>query len=227
MIKLFLKAKHWQLFTIFFALPLILQFVVMGDIMSIMPFDADSNQDPTELFDSLVKVYTWMPIVFLPALFGYTAWFWSISVGFYPKLPDHHKLNLVLFKWMVIASAVLIMYMLYVFSTNIPKIFDSIVTEQSLANLETLIWPLLMMIPIGLIGFVCMMYAIYHTAKTIKLMELGDSDKKSEIIGEFVLLWFYYIGVWILQPKINKMISDDFESPKRETMDDKKSLYDN
>ena len=25
------------------------------------------------------------------------------------------------------------------------------------------------------------------------------------VLGEFFLLWFYFIGIWIVQPKVNRL----------------------
>jgi hypothetical protein len=30
-----------------------------------------------------------------------------------------------------------------------------------------------------------------------------------EFAGEFFMLWFYFIGIWIIQPKINKMAENE------------------
>jgi hypothetical protein len=43
-------------------------------------------------------------------------------------------------------------------------------------------------------------------AKTIKTVELQREVNFSEFIGEFFMIWFYFIGIWILQPKINRMV---------------------
>ena len=57
------------------------------------------------------------------------------------------------------------------------------------------------------------MFGIFHTmyfaAKTIKCVELKRNVTFSDIAGEFFLIWFFPIGVWILQPRINKLIDGD------------------
>lgn len=55
----------------------------------------------------------------------------------------------------------------------------------------------------------CAFYQYWFIAKTIKTAELQRDVKFSEYVGEFFLVWFYPIGVWILQPTINKLVAED------------------
>jgi len=48
-------------------------------------------------------------------------------------------------------------------------------------------------------------YSMYFVAKTIKTAELQRKVGFGDFVGEFFLLWFYFIGVWIVQPKVNKL----------------------
>jgi bacteriorhodopsin len=60
--------------------------------------------------------------------------------------------------------------------------------------------------PINLIGLACIIYCIYFVARTIKMVELQRKVIFSEFIFEFFLIWFYPIGVWLIQPRINRII---------------------
>jgi hypothetical protein len=50
-------------------------------------------------------------------------------------------------------------------------------------------------------------YSLYFVAKTIKTVELQTKVSFSDFAGEFLLIWFFPIGIWVVQPKINKMIN--------------------
>jgi hypothetical protein len=50
------------------------------------------------------------------------------------------------------------------------------------------------------------LYSFYFVAKTFKTVELQREVAFSDFVGEFFLLLLFPIGVWIIQPKINKMI---------------------
>jgi len=54
----------------------------------------------------------------------------------------------------------------------------------------------------------CLFYCLYFVAKTLKTVELQREVSFNDFIAEFFLTWFFPIGVWILQPRINKMIKE-------------------
>ena len=66
-----------------------------------------------------------------------------------------------------------------------------------------------LIIPLHLFAMFCIFYAMYFVAKTIKTVELQREVQFSDFVGEFFLIWFYAIGIWILQPKINKMMEEE------------------
>ncbi|HMQ60497.1 MAG TPA: hypothetical protein PKE06_07510 [Flavilitoribacter sp.] len=45
---------------------------------------------------------------------------------------------------------------------------------------------------------------MYIAAKTLKSVELQRNVVFGDFIGEFVLIWFQFTGVWFIQPKLNK-----------------------
>ena len=63
--------------------------------------------------------------------------------------------------------------------------------------------------------------AIQHSDanSTIEIVLDMDSQVKvavideGDFVGEFFLMWFNYIGVWILQPRINRIANDELETP--------------
>ncbi|MEN9640511.1 MAG: hypothetical protein RLZZ262_2380, partial [Bacteroidota bacterium] len=42
----------------------------------------------------------------------------------------------------------------------------------------------------------------------IKLLELQREVRFSEFIREFFLIWFFPIGIWFIQPKINRWFEE-------------------
>ena len=63
-------------------------------------------------------------------------------------------------------------------------------------------------LPLHLFSMFCILYSLYFVAKTFKTVELQREVTFSDFAGEFFLIWFYPIGIWIVQPKINKMVED-------------------
>ncbi|MCC1483634.1 hypothetical protein [Winogradskyella immobilis] len=67
------------------------------------------------------------------------------------------------------------------------------------------VWIVTIIIPLHLFSMFCIFHTIYYVAKTIKTVELKRRVSFIDFAGDFFLVWFYFIGVWILQPKINKV----------------------
>ncbi len=60
---------------------------------------------------------------------------------------------------------------------------------------------------IGLYIVYAFLQSFGFAGRIIKSMELNRKSKKHESIGYFFLLIFFPIGIWFLQPKINKLIN--------------------
>lgn len=192
-----------------------------------IPFDMQVEPDPAEMAELFSRVFMWLPLIILPVVLGFAGWLWSISVGLYPKLPPSHGLNINLFKAMIIISLALMGLALYFMMNVFDSMFVILENPDDLTEIPTWVGQIFMMIPLILISVGCSIYTYYHTAKTIKLVEVGDTKAKPEFIGEFFMIWFYYIGIWILQPKINKMAEDDYVTPSVDDIVNDSKTYDN
>jgi hypothetical protein len=60
------------------------------------------------------------------------------------------------------------------------------------------------------IPFFYVVYAFLHSlsfpAKSVKTIELGQKAKLGDYLGDFFLIVFIPIGIWFLQPRINRII---------------------
>jgi hypothetical protein len=57
-----------------------------------------------------------------------------------------------------------------------------------------------------LLSMVCIFLGLRFAAKTMKSVEIGRLARFSDYAGEFFLIWFSPIGVWFLQPRLNKIV---------------------
>jgi hypothetical protein len=62
-----------------------------------------------------------------------------------------------------------------------------------------------LIIPLHLFSMFCIFYSLYFIAKALKTVESQKTVSFSDFAGEFFLIWFFPIGVWIIQPRINKL----------------------
>lgn len=110
-------------------------------------------------------------------------WIWSIGTKLHIQSKPDNKLKLYLFKVSILFPLVYGIYGIY----RMISIGDVIMTMHFAAMLSTL-------------------YAMIFAAKTLKSAELKENAPVSEYLGDFFLIWFFPIGIWILQPRIHNII---------------------
>lgn len=180
MIK-FLQLKHWQLFALLFGTTFILQFITFGSV-------AITNEPKT-----LIYLFPIVMIVYFGLFFG---WFYSMGTNFHRKLPTSVKMNLKKFK------IFLAIPMIYIFFLSVFQI--GMISEISNNNQPNPTY-LLFIVPIHLFSMYCIFYCMYFIAKEFKSVEVQKPVTFSDFAGEFFLLWFFPLGIWIIQPRINKI----------------------
>ncbi len=179
----FLKAKHWQLFILMVGLPFLFQIITIVYVI---------------VTDNPLFALSTFPIFMLLYVIIFFGWFWSIGVGLHKFLPENHNLNLNKFKiFFFIPLAYIIILM---FSMMYLGLFEQFPPPDDMIGIS-----LILILPFHLFSAFCMFYMLYFCAKTIKSIELNREVEFSDYAGEFFLIWFYIIGIWILQPKINKI----------------------
>lgn len=199
MTERFLKAKHWQLFALMFGIPMVFQFVAMGAMIASV---ADGTPPtPAEML-SFFKFFPVLMIVLSATFFG---WFWSIAIGLQDKVPAHVKMKTRKFK---IFFFVPIIY-LPLFSLGMVTVMSAVVGMAETGgqpNIGLMGSIMAIIFPLHFFTMFCMFYTLYFVAKTFKTVELQRETAFSDFVGEFFMLWFYPIGIWIIQPKVNKMV---------------------
>ena len=190
MIQTFLRAKHWQLFLLVFGAPFLIQIILMTSVFASIATDAN----PDVLLLTVMKVYPFVMLLVTGVLFG---WMWSVGAGLHEKVPEELRLNLNWFKFTILFPfSYLAILMIAIFAMFSLSEFS----EQSLNPMV-----IFLIIPFHLITIVCMFYCFYHVARTMRTAELKKKLQFGDYAGEFFLIWFYPIGVWVLQPRINKL----------------------
>ena len=56
------------------------------------------------------------------------------------------------------------------------------------------------------VGIGSTLYVVYFTAKIFKIVEYQRNVEFSEFKKEFFIMVLYPVGIWLLQPKINKIV---------------------
>ena len=195
---LFLRAKHWQLFVAFVVLPFIIGMVFMINmLMNILP---DSEPDPIKIFSHL----KFFPLVVILFMAGKMCWQWAVAIRLQRLAPpgvQFRNTAFQIFFWFVMLFYPVLFFCMFSF-------INSIATAGRMVDPKDFVW-FIAIFPLSLFNTFCMFYCYYYSAKTYKTVELQRDVTMSDFILECVLIWFFFVGVWILQPKINKMIDPD------------------
>ncbi len=187
----FLKLKHWQLFVLVIGMPVIVQMI------SIIRF-AFVSFDPTAMFTGWTLSIIFLAIFLIMGVFY--GWLYTLGVNLNKKLPGTVKMNLTTFRWFVFIPVVyMICYCIFMFTVLI-HLFES-----GEPDVSVIFASLGIIIPLHLFAIFCVIYCLNFVAKSLKAVEWQRPVTFSDYAGEFFLIWFFPIGIWFIQPRINKM----------------------
>jgi hypothetical protein len=86
--------------------------------------------------------------------------------------------------------------------------FKNILGNGVEPNVGTMFGLLIFILPMHLFSMFCIFYSLYFVAKTFKTVELQREVSFSDFAGEFFMIWFLLIGIWIIQPKVNRLVEN-------------------
>jgi hypothetical protein len=121
-------------------------------------------------------------------LFGFCflAWFWAMGSFLDAIVRPELKMKLGFFRFALIYS---VFYAFFFF-----RFVLSIHPAQ-----------LFLIVPLHLFAMFCILYMFYFASKYLVLAEKEKPVSFQDYAGPFFLLCFFPIGVWIIQPKINRL----------------------
>ncbi len=203
MSQLFLKAKHWQFFLITFALPFLAQSVMMNWMVNEITNNVEilEKANPTEMLyimDVQLLVYA---IVGMLATLVYYGWMWSVVHGLQKRIPDGITVKTGLFKLALLIPFLSSCALLLSMRGLIMGAFNKLIAGATDWDFSSLYW----IIPLFFFSIFCNFYCFYVVAKTVKTVELKREVRFGDFVGEFFMTWFFPIGVFMIQPKINVM----------------------
>jgi len=183
--KFFLKLKHWQFFGLTVGLLFIIKIVVLVVI-------ATRN---INLFDNPKADY-FAALLFFVFFFIFVGWFYALGTNLNKKLPDGVKMSLKKFKWFSFLSVALVVAFVVFY-----------------VGLASLFWlPDIVFAGLYLFVVFCYCYCFNFSIKSLKAVELQRAVTFSDYAGDLFLFLFFPIGVWIIQPRINKIFEEKEEA---------------
>jgi hypothetical protein len=91
------------------------------------------------------------------------------------------------------------------FSLVYPVIYMPIFFPLLLSDIllsKNFIWPL------HLACMACLFYLLYFVSRCFGLVEKEKPVSFYDYAGPFFLLWFFPLGIWIIQPKVNRLYAE-------------------
>lgn len=181
--NLSLKLRAWQLFVILVGLPFCFSALLVSPLIS-------SNQVNAEVLFTVVPLFVLVygGIIFL--------WFWALGVGLNELIPEKIRPRAKFFKFGVMYSAayMVLFQTVFLLSVNGHKI-DDLLPIVALMHL---------------FAMYCMFYSIHFISKNLVTHEQQREVEFESYSVVFFLLWLFPIGVWFIQPRLNKL----YESTK-------------
>lgn len=201
MINFFHKLKHWQLFLLLFVLPVVLQLLI---VFTMLPSFLNSSADEFAIFG----VFKYFFIITFISIFGLFGWIWSIVIGLNSKVPTQVDMKLKRFKLFFFIPLFYLVLLSLFMSFFLPDFIVNLEMSNSPPDPRMMFGSMALIMPFHFLSIFSIFYCYYVAAKTLKSIEFQREAKFDEFIGEFVLLWINFVGVWILQPKINAMVEN-------------------
>ncbi|OCX52831.1 hypothetical protein BEL04_00420 [Mucilaginibacter sp. PPCGB 2223] len=197
-----------------FGLPFIFYIFMMVSI-----FSAATSGNAVNVFG----VFKFFPILMLLVIGVQFGWFWSVAVGLQPKVPEIVKMKIKRFKVFFFIPLVYMALMIGLMCFLLSSV-DFLNPQGSGlfaagVNPAAILVPFAVIIPLHLFSIFCIFYCLYFVAKTLKTAEVQKEVEFSDFAAEFFLIWFYPIGIWFIQPRINKLIQE----PSLDAPDEKNS----
>lgn len=120
-----------------------------------------------------------------PAAFGYLLWIFSI-LKFVSRA--HEVGSKALTNLSLVSFAIILVYAVLSYCVLIEALTDG--------------W---LISVLHLVTMVSLFFSMFYASYLIKSSELRRGVSLSECLGEFLLIWIFPVGIWVLQPRLNKL----------------------
>jgi hypothetical protein len=175
---LFLRAKHWQIFLVLFGGMSVGQVAMIGSM-------ATTAGAP----EGIVRINPLIAVITGLLMSSFLGWFWSMGSFLSSIVQPALKLKMGFFRFALFYAAIYLPVFMVLFQSLNPTVSAVIM-------------------PFHFFAMYCIFYLLYFVSKSLVLVETGKAASFYDYAGPFFLIWFFPIGVWIIQPRINRLYAD-------------------
>ena len=144
--------------------------------------------------EALKRVFPFFAVMELFAI-CFALWLWSLGVFLNSVVPLHLRMKLTFFRLSVIYLPLYVpVFGVFFQNQNLPPVM--------VIALYALIFPL------HLFGMFCQIYNMYFVSKSLAVAEVLRLASFPDYVGYFFGIWLFPIGVWIIQPRINRLYAN-------------------
>jgi hypothetical protein len=119
---------------------------------------------------------------------GIFVWFWSLGSFFSSIVQPELRMKSRFFRIALVYPPFYFVFFIATFQNSSPGLLGLI-------------------LPLHLLAMVCMFYLLYFVSKSLVLAETCKPASFYDYAGPFFLLWFFPVGIWIVQPRVNRLYS--------------------
>jgi hypothetical protein len=172
-----MKMKAWQIFTVLFVLPLII------DLIFPLGFEGNENQS---LIRKLEPMFYLSPVLIIL----YISWLLGVGIGLNKSVNRDLRPNNGFFIFsVIIVPLYTILFMILIYRMTI---------DQNTGWIPFII-------PLHFLAMFCQLYIIYFLSKNLLMAERNRQSKFSDILKPYILFLIFPIGIWFIQPRINRL----------------------
>jgi hypothetical protein len=186
--KIFLKLKHWQIFLL-----VMLPSILVGVL----------GMFPVMFAGLLLRLF---PIVLAILVLFLLGWCYAVGSSCHKMVPPPYQGNFGMFR--AFCTTALFVYMMLCVIVFIPALG---IRMPEPPGIVVLLFVLLCMF-----SQFCLLYSLWFAVKAFRVAEhykqFGNNPYFATIplpnpVAEFFMLWFFPVGIWFLQPRVQKLIS--------------------
>jgi hypothetical protein len=173
-----LRAKHWQIFLILVGVFGFGEMVAVGVL-------AENVSSPERIWP---VGFLWGAITAFDAL-CFVGWLWAMGAFLNSIAPPSLRLKTGFWEYSLIYPVAYVCVAAPFFLNPSASIFAII-------------------IPLHFLALFCLFYDLRFASKCLVLAETGKPASFYEYAGPFFLIWFFPLGIWFIQPRINRLYAN-------------------
>lgn len=199
--KWFLRAPHWKIFLIQLSPALLIPIIILI-------FFASSGFNEFEPTNWSILIL--IPLLIVGMVAFQLSYLWSIGNKLQPLLPEGVSMDPKYFNIALAVPLAGVVITMMVVAVTILTADENFMEPEPFFGLSFvfIIFYMLFALLAMLSGF----YQICFLAKLVKTLELQREVRLEEYLLECVLFWFYIVGIWFIQPKLNQFV-EQMENP--------------